>query len=433
MLVVAAGVGSAWYASATAVSLGDHRLTPFATGAGTPNNPVWSPDGLSIAYDMTVNGHSQIFARSLDSDSPEQITHNSSDAARPFWWPDGSRVGFLSDDAVWSVNRAGGAPELVQKGYVTAAALLRRRPDARDLARRRDDDAAGLFTVWLASPPNAAPREYTPAPFKVKGWSTPTYLQFSPDGRQLLLADWTDEGPGAIWVLPIPDNHKGSEPYRLVPNIRRIGPELDLTQFSWMPDSQRAVMVFPTGLTPKGGLWMTDVRTGAATPLSAGTAQESSPGVSPSGRIAFTSGGDEYDLVEVPLDGAPMRDFVASTSDDYSAAWVPGSSRYVYLTNRNGDEELRIHSQTENWDRLIVDRHLADRAMGGSGGMSAPAASPDGQHVAFNVYGTGGGAASAIWIVPVGGGDSDPADAAGRKRTRCIVVPGRTVDRLSSG
>ena len=39
---------------------------------------------------------SQIFVRSLDSDSPAQITHGPDDAARPFWWPDGSRVGFVS-------------------------------------------------------------------------------------------------------------------------------------------------------------------------------------------------------------------------------------------------------------------------------------------------------------------------------------------------
>ena len=52
---------------------GSRRLRP---GPDTPNDPVWSPDGRSIAYDMSVNGRSQIFVRSLDSDSPAQITHD---------------------------------------------------------------------------------------------------------------------------------------------------------------------------------------------------------------------------------------------------------------------------------------------------------------------------------------------------------------------
>ena len=144
---------------------------------------------------------------------------------------------------------------------------------------------------------------------------------------------------------------------------------------------------------------MTDVRTGAVTPLSVGLTQQRSPSTSPDGsKIVFTAGGSGYDLVAVPLNGSPMRDFLATGSDEYSGAWVPGSSRYVYLTNKNGEEELRIHSQTEDWDRLIV----AIRTFGETTTMSAPVASPDGKHVAFDVYGAGG--ESSVWISPVGGG-----------------------------
>jgi hypothetical protein len=66
-------------------------------------------------------------------------------------------------------------------------------------------------------------------------------------------------------------------------------------------------------------------------------------------------------------------DFLATGSDEYSGAWVPGSSKYVYLTNKNGEEKLRIHSRNENWDRLIVGNHGFD----GTIVKSAPAASPE--------------------------------------------------------
>src|SRR3954454_539506 len=95
-----------------------------------------------------------------------------------------------------------------------------------------------------------------------------------------------------------------------------------------------------------------------------------------------------------------MRDFVATGSDEYSAAWVPASSQYVYLTNKNGRQELRVHSQAENWDRLIV----ASAAFGEPTRLSAPVASPDGQHVAFDVYGRRGVSSGSIWITAVGGG-----------------------------
>jgi Tol biopolymer transport system component len=242
------------------------------------------------------------------------------------------------------------------------------------------------------------PREYTPAPFKVKGWFRPNFFQFSPDGRQLLLSDSTDTA-SAIWLLPFPDH--GSPPQQLYPKIPGIAPELEPTQLAWMPDSRRAVMVFRTASAPKGGLWIADVRTGAAAPVSVGMTQQSSPSVSRDGsKIVFTAGGPGYDLVDVPLNGSPMRDFLATGSDEYSAAWVPGSSKYVYLTNKNGEEELRIHSETENWDRLIV----RPRTFGPATVLSAPVASPDGQRVAFDVSGAASGSGSEIWISPVGGG-----------------------------
>ena len=135
-------------------------------------------------------------------------------SARPFWWPDASRVGFITAGEVWSVSRAGGAPELVQKEWVGAATLS---PDGRTLATWRTDRQVHTFSVWLASPPNGAPREYTPAPFKVKSWNSPNYLQFSPDGRQLLLADYTEAGESAIWLLPFPDG--GPIPHRIFPKV----------------------------------------------------------------------------------------------------------------------------------------------------------------------------------------------------------------------
>src|SRR6185436_18273476 len=172
------------------------------------------------------------------------------DATRPFWWPDGSRLGFVGTfGTVWSVSRAGGAPEPLQEGLNQAPALS---PDGRTLATWARGLKAGVPTisVWLASPPNATPREYVPAPFETKSWSTPAYLQFSPDGRQLLLSTWSDSGDAAIWLLPFPKD--GSEPRRLFPKTPRIGQQVDPAQFSWMPDSRRVLIAFPTASAPNG-------------------------------------------------------------------------------------------------------------------------------------------------------------------------------------
>ena len=383
-----------WYSKDSTVDLGAYKYTPFAADAGTPNNPAWSPDGRSIAYDAEANGHRQVFVRSLDSDAAAQISHGPHDAIRPFWWPDGTRVGYLSDAEVWSASLAGGAPNLVQKEWVGAAALS---PDGQTLATWRDDASGSLNALWLASPPNAEAREYTPATFKIENLSVPTYLHFSPDGSQLLLTGWGRKGESAIWVLPFPDHAR--QPYRLFPMVPTSRPYPEPpAQVAWMPDSRRAVMALHTSSAPRGGLWLVDVRTGAASPLSTGVTQHHHPSVSRDSKLAFMDGGPGYDLVEVPLNGAPMRDVLATGSDEYSGAWVPKSSTFVYLTNKNGEQELRIHSQTEKWDRPLVALH----AVGGSA-LNSPVASPDGQRVAYEVWGVGGGFGS-IWISPVGGG-----------------------------
>ncbi len=85
-----------------------YRFTPFATDPEFENHSAWSPDGRSIAFGKDVDGNAQIFVRSVDSDSIVQLTHGAVNAAWPFWWPDASRLGYLADEQVWSLSRAGG-------------------------------------------------------------------------------------------------------------------------------------------------------------------------------------------------------------------------------------------------------------------------------------------------------------------------------------
>ena len=216
LAVMAVALAAVWYVESADASIsaptGSRRLRPTAGRqtiprgrqmvAASPTTHVreWAQSDLRAKPRLG-------FARA-DQPRPD-------DAARPFWWPDASRVGYPVRGKVWSVSLAGGGPELVQKDWVGAATLS---PDGQTLATWRIDELSlKTFGVWLASPPNAVPREYTPAPFKIKNPAAPNYLHFSPDGRQLLLTGWTDSGESAIWLLPFPDG--GSQPHRLFPKV----------------------------------------------------------------------------------------------------------------------------------------------------------------------------------------------------------------------
>ena len=395
--VLSAVLAACLYLRPAGADLSRYRFTPFATDAEQEEEAAWSPDGRSIAYAKVWDGKEQIFVRSLDADSPVQVTRVMAGAGQPFWSPDSSRVWFLSDDRVWSVGRAGGEPELAQKEEVAAAALS---PDGKTLATWRITTAKNVTrgSVWLASPALAEPREYVPAPFAVKGGWVPNYLRFSPDGTRILAA-FNEAESVAVWLLPFPDGPGArAQPHLL---LSKNPPWQMPPWFSWMPDSRHVVMAFRETSASPARLWMVDTRAETLVPLTAGVNDEGQPDVSPDGsKIVFTSGGVDHDLVEVPLDGAPTRDVLATSRNEHSAAWVPGAARFVYMTDRSGQEEIRLRSASENWDRPIVTPR--DFPNDPTLLLRAPVVSPDGERVAYDRRPMNG--SMAIWVSPITGG-----------------------------
>jgi serine/threonine protein kinase len=367
-----------------------YHFSPFATEAEPKSGGVWSRDGQSVAYNQRVAGTWELFVRSLDSDAPVRLTHMTTDARSIFWWPDGSRVGFVSDGAVWSVGVAGRSPEAIQRDGFIAADLS---PDGSTLALWRVDKAgAALGGLWIASPPAAAPRQYAPA-FEVPGGYNPVHLRFSPDGRKLLATFYAPDAQ--MWLVPIPDG-AARRPHRLFATTNFAEPP----GMSWMPDNRRVVVAF-VELSDAQALWMADTESQTLERLTAGTGQSDDPSVSPDGRrLAFTSYAADWDLVELPLDGAPMRDVLATSRTECCAAWIPGSAKFVYLTNRSGLPEIRVRDQIDQSDRVVAStRDFRQNEANARLDMGAP--SPDGQRVAFLEYSSTG---FAIWITPTAGG-----------------------------
>lgn len=386
------------YLKPSGSDLGAYRFTPFATDPEREEEAAWSPDGRSIAYVKVVGGHSQIFVRSLDADAPVQLTHVSDGAQRPFWWPDSSRIGFVRvfAGAVRSVGLAGGEPDVVLKARAHAAALS---PDGRTLATWRftTDENVVSGSVWLASPPTAEPRMYTPAPFQVKEALGPNYVGFSPDGTQILAAFWAPSP--SVWLLPFPDGPGAQGTPR---QIFKDAPWLRIPPaFSWMPDSRHVVMALKDTGAGRARLWMADTRAETLRPLTAGVMNEDNPDVSRDGsKIVFTSGGFDFDLVDVPLDGSAVSDLLVTSRNEHSATWVPGTSKFVYMTDRSGREEVRVRSRTEGWDRAIVTQQ--DFPEDTTQVLRGLGASPDGQQVAYERLPVNG--PPAIWISPITGG-----------------------------
>ncbi len=105
-----------------------------------------------------------------------------------------------------------------------------------------------------------------------------------------------------------------------------------------------------------------------------------------------------YDVIEVPLDGSPPRDIVATPRDEVAPSWSPDGSRFAYVTNCSGVEQLWLRNRNQGLEQLIAGPKDFP-------GTTSPlfldsAISPDGARVAYRME---DGRDFSIWISSLSG------------------------------
>ena len=371
------------------LDLGTYRFIPFATDAEPETQPTWSPDGRSVAY---LRGK-QVLVRTFDEGDATPVQTPGFEAKDLFWFPDNVRLGVLDGNGtVWAVSRAGGDPEIVQRGPVDAVALS---PDGGTLAQWRMTTAGAVRSVslYFSSPANAAPTKYEHG-LKDLPTLVPNYLEYSPNGRRLAFSGY---GPDAsLWIVNIDEGGAPSgAPVRLLADRRLPQP----VNISWMPDSQM-LSFGHEHLTEPPGLWLLDVERGSLTKITAGVERLLQHHVSADGRIAVVAGAPDVDLVSIPLDGGPVTDLLATSRFEHGAVLGPSTAdEIVYVTNKSGVDEIRLRRMSDGSERMIVGaRSFPGEAVGDLG---APTISPDGMRVLFSRF---DGHRGRAFVVPLTGG-----------------------------
>jgi Tol biopolymer transport system component len=80
--------------------------------SGLEYDPVWSPDGKTIAFVANHTYNDEIFTLAVDGGAPAQLTHNEWEWDKhPSWSPDGSQIVFYSNRSgqrqIWIMNADG--------------------------------------------------------------------------------------------------------------------------------------------------------------------------------------------------------------------------------------------------------------------------------------------------------------------------------------
>jgi serine/threonine protein kinase len=372
--------------------------SPLATEPGAEGYPSWSADGKTLAYTRAVNGVNQIFTRNLESAVPTQVTNSTTDRGNPFWSPDGTRIYHNAEGHLWSVSAAGGEPQLV----IQDASVATISPDGRVIAFLRG--ANPNRSLWIAAADRSEPQRYETTPFPAAfTWSRT--IDFSPDGTRIAVLVEPRAGAAAaneLWVIPYPSGAPRrvleAAPYSIGEAGGRI---------SWTADGRHIVMDGEEANRRGDHLSLVEVESGAVSRLTSGPGRELSASASHSGdRIAFVSGSNDSDLVQVSLDTGSVQTLLASARDERFPSWSPDGHRIAYVSDVRGDPEIWLRSLREDWATPVVTH--ASSGIGEWQNIARPSLSLDGRRIAYDVV----GATHGVWISPVAGGRGVPLDAA---------------------
>jgi Tol biopolymer transport system component len=222
----------------------------------------------------------------------------------------------------------------------------------------------------------------------------PNVIRFSPDGRSILL--WVTGAEPVVWLLPAREG-TAERPRRLFEgHVSSI-----VTGASWLPDSRRIV------ISLKDALWLGDTVDGSLVKLMGGTRAAFFPSVSPDGtRVLFTEQVENYDVIELSLEGGPPRVLVGTSQYDGSGVWAPKGGRLAYATRRAGAEAVWTRTGEEMSDQKLLGP--ADVPGSLTEFFKGLSFSPDGAWLSVLCARASPTLESRVWIAPARGGAPRP-------------------------
>jgi eukaryotic-like serine/threonine-protein kinase len=397
---LAIGAGAMYLLEPSGLNLAKYKYTPFAVNA---DNPLWSPDGKMAAYSGDVGENQELFLRSLDSPTPQQLTNAMGTICPLGWSPDSSHIFYLqttpSADAakVLSISTVGGEPDPLwtlpdtAERYSRAVALS---PDGKaGVVMLKGTDNA--FDLYISDPIGSPLRRYPSSRVSSYIIFNSPQMRFSPDGKQLLLIRAGDSGTEKSWLFPWPPG--SGTPHSVLDQLPHAG---GTPRFAWMPDNRHIVAATSNDTDASSHLLLADMRTDLLQQITQGTDNEANPAVSPDGKsILFAEGSYDFDIVSMSLADGSTQSLIVTARLENMPAWAAKADSLVYVSNRLGTEDIWLHT------RDGTDRPLVTRASFGANPpkwIYAPVLSPDGARVIFVTVGKAGD--DWLWEASVAGG-----------------------------
>jgi Tol biopolymer transport system component/DNA-binding SARP family transcriptional activator len=387
-------------------------------------DPALSPDGKMVAYAAEAGNRFQLFMKQVRGGRAVPLSEALPGShRRPQWSPDGSRVAFQADGAIYLVDALGGVPQRLigpahNPGWVAyptwspdgksiayvenwaiyarptdhgPSKLLSETPAAHSLAWSPD----GKWIAFVSGNPVFAYGESPWGSSTNLGNVAPSSIWVVPasGGTALRVTDAQSLNTSPVWLpnsrglLLVSDREGNRDVYRINLNPAGIpdGPPTRLTTglnahgISLSADaSDLAYSVF----THTGNVWMLApsgqgiASLANARPLTQGTQAIEGVSLSPDGQwLAFDSDRNgNQDIYKMPVSGGEPVQLTQSPEGEFVSTWS-GDGRLIALHSyHSGTRRVRIVSADGGEPRDIVDSPPNQRS---------PGIAPDGSRLVF--------------------------------------------------
>jgi Tol biopolymer transport system component/predicted Ser/Thr protein kinase len=380
------------------------RVSALAARAGIEWGPALSPDGKQVAF--VWNGERQdnwdIYVQLVDEATPRRLTTELAFDYSPVWSPDGLRLAFLrttpASTEVLIIPAGGGAERRLHVSAVRcqfALPSMARQfcglgwsPDGKFLTIVDKESPQALNSIFLLDIETREKRKLTTPP---SGWFGDGVSVFSPDGRTLAFARSRSAYQSDIYILPLSDRYgPRGEPRRLTHDITLI------CGLDWTADGRSVVFA-----SSRGGvqaLWRVAVSGGEPERLTVGSENAYWPSVSRKGdRLAYGQSIFDYNIWRVGAPGTrdpaggPTR-LTQSPLLDMNPAFSPDGRKVVWASSTGGNFEIWTCGSDGSQATRLTDLRLDSLW---------PQWSPNGRQIAFHSS-TGGPAH--VYVIGAEGG-----------------------------